>query len=226
MIFFWWKTALPVYSHRTSLTDPDRKPGPSAVRAHTDAAGGSVKSFGRGVGMTIYPNTWTFVQWGNMINKGFKTADGKSLDSMLSAWELLGPLLVVCTAPDKVRNKQVVVMVDNEGSVRMYTKGWTTKCQLCNTIIVAINEIAVALNADVFVEKITRCSNDEAKAADALSKMKLEYFRKMMPQANHGPQRVPVALTKWIHDPKPDRFLGLKILTEMSRETLLLGYNV
>ena len=42
----------------------------------------------------------------------------------MSAWELLGPLLVVCTAPEKVRNKQVVAMVDNEGSVRMYNKGW------------------------------------------------------------------------------------------------------
>ena len=68
----WWKQALPVYSFRSSLVDPDRRPGPHAVVSHTDAAGGSTKSFGRGVGMTIYPNIWTFVMWGNMINRGVK----------------------------------------------------------------------------------------------------------------------------------------------------------
>ena len=146
-------------------------------------------------------------------------ANGKCLDSLLSAWELLGPLLVVCAAPDKVRNKQVEVMVDNEGSVRMFAKGWTTKCQLCNTIMVAINEIAVALNPDVFVTKIRRCSNEQAKNADALSKLDLKSFREMMPMANPGPQ-------KWVADSQPDRFLRLKILTEMSRNTKLLGFNI
>ena len=133
---------------------------------------------------------------------------------------------VGATAPDKVRNKQVVVMVDNEGAVRMFGKGWTTKCQLCNTILVAINEVAMALNVDLFLEKIRRCSNTQAEAADALSKADFASFRKLMPQANSGPQRVPVALSKWIQNPVPDRFLGLKILTEMSRKTLILGFNI
>jgi hypothetical protein len=223
--FFWWKTCLPALSYRSELFDPDRRPNPSAMKAHTDAAGGTMKSFGRGVGMAIFPNTWTFVQWGKKINEGAKSDNNKKLDSLMSAWELLGPLLVVCTAPDKVRNKQIVAMVDNEGSVRMYNKGWTTKCQLCNTLLVAINEVALALNTDLFVEKIRRCSDDQATAADALSKMDLKTFRTMMPEANAGPQKVPLALRRWIQDPIPDRFLGLKILTEMSRNTLLLGYN-
>ena len=222
---FWWKTALPVYSNRSALMDPDRKPSTSAIVAHTDAAGGTMRSFGRGVGMTVFPNIWTFVMWGKKINSGTLTSDGKSLDSLMSAWELLGPLLVLCAAPDTVRNKQVVVMVDNEGSVRMFQKGWTTKCQLCNTILGAMNEVATALNTDIFVQKIRRCSNDQAKAADALSKMDLKCFREMMPMANPGPQKVPIALTKWIQDPKPDRFMGLKILTEMSTSNMLLGFN-
>ena len=48
---FWWKRALPVYSFRSGLTDPDCRPGPLAVVSHTDAAGG--------VGITIFPNIWT-----------------------------------------------------------------------------------------------------------------------------------------------------------------------
>ena len=41
---FWWKVVLPVHSRRTALPDPDRKPGPMALRSHTAAAGGSVRT--------------------------------------------------------------------------------------------------------------------------------------------------------------------------------------
>ena len=223
--FFWWKNALPVYSYRSPLVDPDRKPGPLAVVSHTDAAGGSLRSFGKGVGRTIFQDIWTFVMWGKKINGKGITSDGKGYENLMSAWELLGPLLTVSAVPERVRNKQVAVMVDNEGSVRMHKKGWTTKCQLCNTILVALNEVALALNVDLFIEKIRRCSNNEAKAADALSKADFRFFRKMMPEARPGPVRIPVALSKWIQDPKPDRFLGVKILTEMSTSTRMLGFN-
>ena len=221
---FWWKVCLPAYSRRTPLPDPDRKPGPMALFSHTDAAGGSVRSWGRGVGITIFPNTWTLVLWGDKINKGERSMGGQSLAHVMSAWELVGPLLTLCAAPDTVRAKQVVVMVDNEGSVRMYQKGWTTKCQLCNTLLVAINQVASALGVDLFVHKIRRCSNTQAKAADALSKMDLVEFRKCMPGAYKGPERVPRSLTRWIADPVPDRFLGTKILAEMSTFTQLLDY--
>ena len=116
------------------------------------------------------------------------------------------------------------VMVDNEGSVRMYEKGWTTKCQLCNTLLVAINQVASALGVDLFITKIRRCSNAQAIAADALSKMDMVEFRKCMPDANKGPERVPRVLTKWIESPISDRFLGTKILAEMSSYTELLDY--
>ena len=64
---FWWKTSLPVFSNRSALMDPDRRAGPFAP----------VKSFGRGVSMKIYPKTWTVLQWGDKINKGFKTVNGR-----------------------------------------------------------------------------------------------------------------------------------------------------
>ena len=102
---------MPVFSHRSALTDPDRKPNLSALIADTDAAGGTTRSFGRAVGMAIFPSTWTVVQWGNKNDSGAVGDGNKILDSRMSAWELLGPLLVVCTVPDKVRNKQVVARV-------------------------------------------------------------------------------------------------------------------
>ena len=107
--------------------------------------------------------------------------------------------------------------MDNEGSVRMYEKGWTTKCQLCNTLLVAINQVASALGVDLFISKIIRISN-------ALSKMDMVEFRKCMPDANKGPERVPRVLTKWIESHISDRFLVTKILAEMSSYTELLDY--
>ena len=95
-----------------------------------------------------------------------------------------------------------------------------------NTILSAMNEVAIGLNVDIFLEKIRRCSNEQAEAADALSKADFVTFRKNMPRANPGPHRVPYALLKWIQNPQPDRFLGLKILAEMARNTLVLGFNV
>ena len=91
--FLWWKQALPVYSYRSSLIDPDRRAGPMAILSHTDAAGGSLRSFGKGVGMIISPDIWTFVMWGKKINGEGITADGKGYENLMSAWELLGPLL-------------------------------------------------------------------------------------------------------------------------------------
>ena len=93
----YFSLVLPVYSHRTLLQDPDRSPDAWAIKSHTDAAGGSVQSLGRGVGMTIFPNIWTYVPWGKRINEGWTAYDGKNLSHKLSAWELLGPLLtLVC----------------------------------------------------------------------------------------------------------------------------------
>ena len=60
---YFFSLALPVYSHRTKIMDPDRKPDSWAVKSHTDAAGGSVDNKGRGVGMVILPKVWTYVPW-------------------------------------------------------------------------------------------------------------------------------------------------------------------
>ena len=52
---FWWKSVLPVFSYRTALTDPDRKPTPDALISLTYAAGGSYKSWRKRCGDDHFP---------------------------------------------------------------------------------------------------------------------------------------------------------------------------
>ena len=40
-----------------------------------------------------------------------------------------------------------------------------------------------------------------------------------------GPAAVPGALLEWLDNPRPDGDLGERILLELRRKTLVLGYN-
>ena len=121
-------------------------------------------------------------------------------------------------------HKQVEIFVDNDGSVRMWNKGWTTKCDLCNTILLAIHQISAALDIEVFVSGIARCSTFEADAADALSKCDLERFWRLAPGAEVVPREVPGALLRWLENPVPDRRLGHRILKQLAKKWAVLSY--
>lgn len=221
---YYFSLVLPVYGRRTELQDPDRRPLAGAERAYTDAAGGSRAKVGRGVGMLVAGSDWTFIPWGRRINEGWRAYDGKSLAHKMSAWELVGPLMVVCCMGNRLSGKQVVVFVDNDGSVRMWEKGWTTKCDLCNTLLVAIHQVSVAMDIEVFINGISRCSTREADAADALSKCDMARFYKRVPEASVEPREVPGALLRWIEDPVPDRRLGHRILKQLAKRHTVLNY--
>ena len=221
----WWKTVLPLFNGKTKLRDPDRKPMPSALQAYSDAAGGSSQTAGRGVGMVIFPSTWAVFQYGEIINSDQLAYDGKLLACKMSVWELVGPLLVLVCAPDIVRGNQVVTYVDNAGSVQMYNKGWSSKCNLCNTVVRAIHLVANALQCDFWVHKVRRCSSQESEAADALSKSHRHRFLANMPGAvGVSSKEVPMTLKDWMGNPVPDRKLGERILDEMKTYTEVLGY--
>ena len=221
---YFFSIALPAYSRRSELQDPDRRAMAGSPKAYTDAAGGSRTKVGRGVGMLVDGTMWTFVPWGRRINEGWRAYDGKSLAHKMSAWELVGALLVVCCTGNRLSGKQVEIFVDNDGSVRMWNKGWTTKCDLCNTILLAIHQISVAMDIDVFVSGIARCSTEEADAADALSKCDMERFLRLAPEADVEPREVPGALLRWLENPLPDRRLGHRILKQLARKYDVLNY--
>ena len=221
-----WLLIIRVSSGKSRM--PELLPLPAwTVEAFTDAAGGSLEGF-RGSGGVI-GDWWYFLPWSTTINAGDRAADGKRLSKKLSALELVGPLAVVAAAPDICRGQPVRVWVDNAGSVRIWEKGYSSSCDICNTIVKAAATVAAALACRLEVHKIRRCSSPGAVMADALSQGDFRRFRAAAAACGARPMStpavVPRTLRRWVVRPVPDDDLGQRLLVEMSGSTPLLGYN-
>ena len=148
----------------------------------------------------------------------------------LSALELIGPLAGLVLFAQTCQNRPLRIWVDNAaGSVGVWRKGYSSFCALCTTIVKAISVVAAGLGCRVTVEKVTRCSNEGAVMADALSKGEFGRFPAVAAAAGWGlrtePARVPGEILRWLADPKDDDELGGRILLEMSRTCAVLGYS-
>ena len=222
---YYWSVMLPFCGKRTVLPDPGFQLPPWTLTADTDAAGGTMKSRGYGVGCVLGEHWWCYLPWGEAINSGALYRDGGRLDCKMSAWELLGPLLVLAAGKDLVMNKSLIIQVDNAGSVAIYEKGWCTSCMLCTTVALAISELAAALNCRLEIRKVMRCSTAGAEAADAVSKADFLRLRRTMPGSNLDPAPVPEVLVGWVQNPVEDRRLGERLLSEMGVRKNELGHH-
>lgn len=215
-----WLTMLQLCGDEVSIPDPDEAAPAWTVEVFSDAAGGSWRTKGLGLG-AVSRGWWVHLPWSNAINAGGATADGRRLDRLMSAWELLGPLLAVVSAPDMCRGRPVRVWVDNAGSVYIWRKGYSASCPFSTTIVKALATVVAALGCKLFVEKITRCSSPLAVMADALSKSDFSRFWGTA-YKNGGfdlplqPLVVPRALLQWVADPRPDDELGLRLVAELA----------
>lgn len=222
---WYWRCLLPFCARRTVLPDPSFNLPPWTRHAYTDSAGGTMGSMGRGAGAVMSPSWWCYLPWGSVINGNGTFDDGKKYKHKMSAWELVGPLLVLTAGVELVRNRGLIIPVDNSGSVAIFKKGWCTSCMLCTTLVCAISEVAASINCNLEIVKIRRCSTVLADAADAVSKAEFHRMRRLMPGASPGPARVPMVLLQWVDNPVADRQLGARLLREMGVERNILGYQ-
>ena len=166
---------------------------------------------------------WAYAPWGHRINQGHDAGKGRSLNRVMSALELLGPLLAVSAGYWWCRFNQVRVWVDNAASVHIWNKGYSTACPLSSTVAMAIHTVATGIGCTIELEKITRCSTPGAEMADALSKGHFLRFWSECNKAEFEVQQdkpwVPEVLMRWIMDPKEDETLGQRILEELSSHT-------
>lgn len=226
---FFWFTMLQTCSSISSIPNPDALLPPWAKEVYTDAAGGSWREKGHGVG-AVMPGWWAYLPWSRAINTGRPTGDGRSLDRVLSALELLGPLLVISAGHSFCRLNAVRVFVDNAGSVYIWKKGYSTSCQLSSTVVKAIATVAAGIGCSFEIDKITRCSTPLAVMADALSKADFPRFWGTAYQ-NSGfelglePAWVPPSLLRWVESPRPDDDLGLRILHDVASKGPVLGLS-
>ena len=96
---------------------------------------------------------------------------------------------------------------------------------LSTTVALAISEVAASIDCRLEIVKIRRCSNDQARAADAISKMDMQRFRWWMPRSSLAEAKAPRALVDWVNNPREDRLLGEKILKEMGVRKHTLGHQ-
>ena len=223
-----WSNMLPLCSGRILIPNPDACLPPWTIETYTDAAGGSWQKSWHGVG-AVNSFWWAYLPWSNEINSGGDAGNGRRLNRVMSALELMGPLLVLAAGFNWCKNNCVRVWVDNMASVCIFKKGYSSSCRLSSTIVKAISSIAAAINCRVEVEKITRCSNPYAVMSDNLSKGKFKDFLSLAKEeSDHIPidmAWIPFALKEWVAAPVEDDLLGHKILLEISNYTEVFSYN-
>ena len=210
----YWSILLPACSGRTQIPRLDSGPPAWAEDYFTDAAVGSLRDTGRGLG-AVGPEFWFFVPWPRCVNSGELDEQGRSLARKMSLLELLGPLFVVAAGADACRGRDVRVWVDNAGSVHIYRKGYCPNCPRTSTVARAISVVAVGLRCRLYVCKIRRCSNRGSRMADAISKGALRQFADEWRGTLTEAARIPRSLLEWLRDPVEDHGLGDRILAEV-----------
>jgi hypothetical protein len=216
-LYFWW-VMLKATTGLATIPPPANRFPAWTLEFYTDAAGGSLQSVGHGTG-GIRDDFWFMVPWGRKINSGSRHKDGRRLSRKLSALELVGPLICIAADFDSCRGRPARIWVDNSGAVGIWRKGYSTRCQLCTTLVTAIGRVATAAGCRLTIEKITRCSNTGAELADELSKGRFTAFKRKLP-ANWAikpePARIPASILAWIAVPTVDCNLGDKILRDLN----------
>ena len=140
---WFWRTMLRFYSGCGPIPTPDTGLPPWAIEVYTDAAGDS-KDCDRGVG-AVTDSWWAFLPWSRKINLGGKSNTGWELGRMMSALELVGPLVVVSSGLRWCANNPVRKWVDNARSVFIWHKGYSTTCFLSSTLVKAIATVAAGI---------------------------------------------------------------------------------
>jgi hypothetical protein len=223
-----WTVLLRACSGHTTIPYPFDKPPAWAINAYTDAAGGSATNPASGSGGAM-DDWWYWYPWAKKLQHGILKHEGKKISRKLSALELIGPLIIVSTNVQQCRYHPVTVWVDNIGSVEIWRKGYSNHCTLSTTIAKAINTVATAIGCELFIRKITRCSNTGAKIADHLSKGRFKEARSAAAEAGTPlrmePGRIPQQLLHWLANPVVDDCLGDKIVADIAREIPMLRYS-
>ena len=210
----YWRLLLPACSGRIPIPSLSSCVPPGTLEFFTDAAGGSLGEHWHGLG-AVGPNCWAFMPWPRSFHDGKRSADGRRLGRKLTFLEILGPLLVLATAPRLCKGRDIRVWIDNSGAVQIFKKGYSSTCSYSTCVAQAIHVLACGLACRVYVEKVTRCSTPEAEAADALSKADFRRFLACWSGPLPDAGCVPQSLLAWLQDTDTTAPLGEAILQEL-----------
>ena len=133
---------------------------------------------------------------------------------------MCGHLLHIMAFAEECQDGIVATRIDNDGSVRMWEKGYDLKCVVNNSLIRTADYVATALGCQAYVVGTTRRSAWGAVAADALSKSDMREFGNVMMDrfgVVKPPRQVPKSFLRWLNEPVVDKDLGRRIVDDLQR---------
>ena len=126
---------------------------------------------------------------------------GVGFKSKLTCLEGVGVLIAVCVSYTVISNRALEVYCDNQGTVDISRKGYSSVCPYSYTVIKAAHDVSFAFNCQLQVTKIRRCTGKGAVLADRLSKADFSSLKSDMPKKQEDPAFIPRTLLKWLRDP-------------------------
>ena len=137
---------------------------------YTDSSACETLGFG-----CIFRSRWMFGQW----EPGFI----RECNPSIAYLELAALVMAVLTWGKLLRNKRIIIYCDNQSVVQM-VNNTTSRCTNCMVLIRKLVLDGMFNNRRVFVRYVA--SRDNGRV-DSLSRLKLNRFRKLAPQANELP---------------------------------------
>ena len=219
----WWRIAMQFL--RRGLPIPETLGVGVAPRgalvADSDAAGGAGSDDRKGVGAVV-GKAFVAFRWPKVLRSTKKCHGcGVQWRYKMSMMELVGWTLVVTCFPREIMNGDVVVQIDNEGTIAHVRKGYDAKCVVTSSLLRATYEVARGLNCEAYARKVQRCSAKGPVMADMLSKGMMEEFMTLWTEEKNVEmvsRKLPPALKYWLEHPDVDNDLGVKVLKHMRRQ--------
>ena len=143
--------------------------------------------------------------------------DGHKAYCKSTTLEGLGYLAALCWDPDRVKNKDIVFLIDNQAAVIALRKGYSKGDPWATTIVRAARVVAAAIGSSLFAKWVPRRSSRETRVADDLTHNILSELTSQELQAyvDSGMVSFPPPICSWMASPRPDQGLGRKCLDWM-----------
>jgi hypothetical protein len=187
-----------------------------ALKFVSDAAGGKSGEEWIGVasiGLRNESSFWFLCrgEWPPSVTS-FVDEKGASLAQKMTTLELVGLFLPILSVPETVRNRNVVLGVDNLGVVFAWENGYAKGDMLASVLVRALGVVAAYLECRIFVQHVPRLTTLASVMADSLTRASTasaEVWSELVGTASYAP---PQRLWAWLAEPFLDWDLGLELV--------------
>jgi hypothetical protein len=145
---------------------------------------------------------------------------GAALSQKMTTLELVGLFLPILSVPDLVRNRNVILGVDNLGVVFAWENGYAKGDLMASVLIRALGVVAAYLECRIFVHHVPRLTTLASVMADSLTRASTasaEVWSAMVGTASFAP---PQPVWAWLSEPSLNWDLGLELVEYLKEKEL------